>query len=90
MALAVDWMQTSDIHRTKPANGNVITEGNRVLGPHPTQSTINQYFLAASVGHLLVSVALPPGYRNYWQVATLSVSCYWVRHNQAIGISIRW
>lgn len=90
VALLVDWKQTSEIHRVRLPNGASAIESNRILGQHPTQATINQYFMACSVGHLVVSASLPTNLRNYWQAATLSVSCYWIGHNRAIGISIRW
>ena len=96
----IDWRQTSNIHNTfsvantDPLTGHqtfaVYGEGNRVLGKHPKQSTINQYFATTALLHYTVSRTLPKGGRHVWQAATICYTLTVVRDNVSIGVKLGW
>lgn len=80
--LILDWSQTRDIAR-HPGK----YETNVILGRHPSQREVNQYFAAAAVLHLAVSYVLPRPWREVWQVGSIVIStAYVVRNADAISL----
>jgi len=96
----VDWRQTSNIHNTfavsntDPLTGHqtfaVYEEGNKILGKHPKQSSINQYFVTTALLHYTVSRVLPTKGRHTWQAATIVYTLTVVRNNVSVGVKLSW
>lgn len=80
-ALLCDWRQTSDYHKTWNTNDPII-ETNPLLGSHPKQSTINQWCILSSVGHIAITNYLPSKRRSLWQGSTMAIEIMVVSHNQ--------
>ena len=77
---AVDWRQTHFI-ATEPGH----QEANRFLGPHPTNSEINRYFIATALLHVGVAYVLPPKARRVWQYLTIGIEAGTVARNFNFG-----
>jgi len=95
--LVVDWAQTRYLVRhpidPKQADGtyNWRSEGyNRVLGEHPSIGRVNNYFLAATLGHAAISALLPPDWRKAWQYVVIGVEANTVERNHHIGIKMEF
>ena len=82
--LIIDWLQT------KEAVSNGIKENNFILGPHPSQNSIDAFGASVIIGHLVVSKILPIKYRRYWQVFTIGIESKNVNHNYKIGVRINF
>jgi hypothetical protein len=82
-ALLLDHAQTRDIK-----NHPGYQETNPLLGSHPSDTRIRNYFLAAGVAHLAVTHLLPPRHRHHWQGATLAIQAGYVAHNYRIGLRL--
>lgn len=57
----IDWGQTRDIH-----NHQGVIEMNAILGPHPSNRAIDNYFHLVIPIHALISVALPKEVDSEW------------------------
>ena len=93
MANMCDYLTTSDIHRQpkyavfEPAfHYTDPHETNSVLGRHPSQATINQYFAASALLHFGASWVLRGRYRTAWQSVTVVYTASLVNHNVQIGL----
>lgn len=60
LAITGDWMMT----RRNMAIGGY--EMNPILGPHPSAGRVNAFCGAAFVGNLVLGIALPTKWRNYF------------------------
>jgi hypothetical protein len=85
LALAMDWRQTSEIHKLSGKH-----EMNSVLGLHPQQSTINLYFLGAGLAHAEVANMLHGKWRTAWQCTWIAIEVGQVQHNYALGIRLNY
>jgi len=79
----VDWGQTR----------NMIKEGgyheiNPLLGRHPSLDEVDILIPAAIVAHGLISMALPPKYRIYWQAVFIGIEGFTVLSNYNIGLRL--
>lgn len=83
LSLAADWRQTSEIHKFSN-----IHETNSIMGTHPEQSTINQYFLACGLLHGLIADQLHGNWRTAWQCVIFGVEIAQVEKNYKIGLRI--
>ena len=81
--LVVDTMQTHNI-----AHAPTYQEENPILGPHPSNGSVNRYMAACALGHLAVSYLLPERYRPYWQYVTIGIEGGIVAHNLSIGVGV--
>ena len=95
VALLCDWRQTSDFHKPytdeKGKRWEYQKEANPLLGERPKQSTINNWCLLSSVGHVLISHYLPSEYRTVWQGVTFGIELDVVAYNLIGGkINIRF
>ena len=80
----MDWGQTRDTAK----NPNQYSEVNFILGRHPSLTYVDTYFPVAIVAHGLVSMALPPKYRRYWQVIFIGVEGAAVLNNYKVGLKV--
>lgn len=62
-------------------------ETNPLLGRHPSDVRIRNYFALSAVTHLAVAKALPSEYRPYWQGAGIIWQLAYVIRNRRIGLS---
>jgi len=79
----IDWGQTR----------NMVKEGgyheiNPLLGRHPSLDTVDTLIPLSIVAHGLVSMALPPKYRRYWQVLFIGGEIAAVWNNYNVGLRI--
>ena len=81
--LLLDYGQTLDIK-----NHPGMYERNPILGDHPSDARIRNYFLALGAGHLAVTYLLPREYRGYWQYFTIGVQTGYVANNYSIGLRL--
>lgn len=77
----VDYKQTTDIK-----NHPGMYEMNPILGKHPSDSRVRNYFAANLIGHTVITALLPEKYRPVWQWSTITVEVIVVRHNASLGI----
>lgn len=83
--LLVDYNQTLDIK-----NHPGMYETNPILGQHPSDARIRNYFLLAGLGHYAVTKALPSEYRPYWQYGWIALEVLTILHNQQIGLKVNF
>jgi hypothetical protein len=83
--LLLDYSQTRDIK-----NHAGMYEINHILGQHPSDAKIRNYFLAVGVGHYLVTKALPNEYRPYWQWGWIGIELLTIAHNRQIGLQFKF
>ena len=79
----VDWAQTREIARNPD-----FYETNPILGKYPSSTEVDVYFAATTLGHYLVSQALPSDYRKVWQYVWIGVQAGYVTHNYQMGVRI--
>jgi hypothetical protein len=65
-------------------------ETNVVLGPHPTQAAVRNYFLGVAAGSAVLSSVLPSEYRHVLQASEAAIEIVAVGHNRRIGITTRF
>lgn len=86
MALfAIDYAQTKDIK-----NHNGLYETNKLLGLHPSDTKIRNYFLGAAIGHVILVNALPSQYREYVQDGTIGLELVVIGNNKRIGLNVKF
>jgi len=77
---AIDAVQTSEIrHRAEVVEVGPVARA--VMGPEPSASDVGLYFGTMAASHFLISRALPPGWRKYWQAGTIASHGYTVVRN---------
>ena len=86
VATAMDWRQTVYIAH----HPDKYYEMNRILGEHPSEASVNQYFLASVAVKLTVAHILPSKWRKIWLGAMIGSSTALVVHNNSIGIKFEW
>lgn len=87
VAYALDAQMTMRAQRVRNNAGEyVYAEQNALLGEHPDDGRIRDYFTASALLHAGISYALPHKYSRAFQVAALSVSLYAIADNYRIGI----
>jgi hypothetical protein len=77
----LDQAQTKDIKNHPWAH-----ETNPLLGRHPSDRRIRNYFVSASVIHTAIAYKLPPEYRRGFQYTTLALQLAVIAHNKKIGL----
>jgi hypothetical protein len=65
-------------------------EGNPLLGEHPSDARIGNYFVGATLAHVAIAKALPTEYRPYWQGAGILLQLVTVIKNKQIGLSVNF
>lgn len=65
-------------------------EANPLLGKHPSDQRITNYFLGASLAHVLITKALPNEYRPYWLGTSILLQLIVVGKNRQIGGSFNF
>jgi hypothetical protein len=79
---AVDYMQTKDIKNHKWAY-----ETNPIMGKHPSDVRIRNYFISAAVIHTAIAYKLPPEWRKPFQYATIAVQVVTIIKNKRMGLN---
>ena len=64
------------------------SEGNPLLGSHPSKDTVYLACAAAMVAHVAVTHYLPARWRPYWQTAWIAIEAGAVANNVSIGVRI--
>jgi hypothetical protein len=89
-AMAIDYRQTSDIHRTVPGRCPYY-EQNVIMGARPSQAMINRYFLTTTALQIAAVGLLPSGkWRTMAQAFTLGVEVGAIGHNYTIGLKFAY
>ena len=83
-----DWRQTRQIARQ--CGSGEYRELNPVLGPCPSLSRVDNYFLATGLAHYALAYLMPAPQRRYWQTATITLQVAAVGNNAAVGLRIKW
>lgn len=85
-SLFLDFAQTRDIK-----NHGWAHEQNTLLGPHPSDVRIRNYFVGVGVAHYTVSRALPSGWpRRSWQAGWLALEVVQVIKNKKAGFKFKF
>lgn len=79
---AVDAVQTSEI-RDRPDVQEVGPIARTIMGAEPSGTDVALYFGSMAISHYLISRALPPRLRQYWQIGSIGERTYWVYNNCA-------
>lgn len=87
-SIVMDWGQTRDIQRWSA--GNHRHEENPVLGEHPSNNAINNYFISSLVLHALIADQLHGKWRTAWQAAWIGLEVGTVQRNYALGIRLNF
>jgi hypothetical protein len=95
VSMLADWNQTRfTIAAQRPVPGKAgvhYQEQNPILGPHPSATRVDLYFLTMTVAHLSVAHVLPQGrWRTAWQLLGLGVQVGAVTHNASMGVGFRF
>lgn len=83
--LAIDYAQTRDIK-----NYNMAFEHNPLLGDHPSDSKIRNYFIASAIAHVLIADQLSPTYRKYLQNGTIALELVAIGKNKRMGLHLKF
>jgi hypothetical protein len=65
-------------------------ESNLLLGSHPSDAKIRNYFLGLGIAHVAVTKVLPTEYRPYWLGAGIAVQLYTVIKNKRMGLTVNF
>jgi hypothetical protein len=84
-ATVLDWRQTLDIK-----NHSHLYEQNSLMGRHPSNGTVNAYFVTALVLHAIVADQLQGTWRTAWQSAWIGLEVGTVQRNYALGIRLNF
>ncbi len=83
----IDWRQTTYIAKHPHEYG----ESNPFFSTsHPSESEVNWFFASTTIMHPLISMALTPEYRKYWQYFTITFTGLAVANNARLGIKIEF
>jgi hypothetical protein len=80
-----DWGQTRDI-----ATRDDHREANKIMGPEPSLSTVNTYFVSILILNYLAVDYMPAKYRPYFQTISIAIHADAVYHNYSIGVNFRF
>lgn len=67
-----------------------VAETNPLLGEHPSDVRIRNYFVGVGLAHVVIAKALPTEYRPYWIGAGIAVQLYTVLKNRKLGLSVNF
>lgn len=82
---AYDAVQTANIKATPGIEeGNPLTR--HLLGAQPEPDEVYKLFVAYGVAHGLISAALPPQWRKYWQYVSITASGVTIYNNDRMGL----
>ena len=85
-ALVLDAAQTRDIK-----NYSTTWETNPVLGAHPSDNRVRNYFIGTALGHYAVARALPAGWpRQAWQYGWIAVEVVQIVKNKRAGFRMQF
>lgn len=70
-----DWMQTRDISKYN------LKEENRIMGNHPSNTTIDTYFASLLLINMAINYVLPEDYAKLWKIYCIA------DHSNAISIN---
>ena len=76
-AFYADYTQTCQI-----AQSPNLRELNPILGPHPSRTAINRYFITGAALHTAIAYFLPTDARRKWQNGTIAIEIGFIAHNQ--------
>jgi hypothetical protein len=83
----IDWRQTIYIAN----NPDKFSETNPLFSTkHPSVEEVNWHFTSNAIFHPLISLALAPQYRKYWQYITVTVTGAFVLNNARIGVQLQF
>ena len=83
--MLVDAVQTTQIqYHPDSVEGHPLPLA--VLGPNPSTSSTYQYFGSLAVSQFLITMALPAGWRPYYQGAVAIDHLYGIRKNSLAGL----
>ncbi len=80
----IDAVQTSQIRHSPYEEVDPL--GRAVLGAKPSVADTAVYFVSLQMSHYLISRALPPKWRKYWQYATITTGSAYVISNCNLGL----
>jgi hypothetical protein len=80
----IDMLQTRDIAN----NPDKYFEKNPILGEHPSEGDVAKYFVASMLGNYLLSKALPPKLRPYFQNLSIGTQAGMITNNANLGIGL--
>lgn len=84
--LFLDYAQTRDIK-----NHDWAYEKNPLMGRHPSDVRVRNYFIGAAVGHFAVALALPAGWkRTSWQAGWIALEVVQVIRNKKAGFKFSY
>lgn len=83
--LVLDYSQTMDIK-----NHPKLEEKNKMLGQHPSDVKIRNYFLASALTHYVITKLLPSEYRPYWQYGGIIYEGGFIISNHHIGLAFKF
>jgi len=88
-SLTIDFHQTLQIHQQYAA-GRERGESNFLLGTHPSESKIRNYFVASSLIQFAVAHSLSGGARTCFLSGVLGLELVVTQRNKEIGLSYRF
>jgi hypothetical protein len=83
--LFVDMLQT-----VETSKNDKYMEDNKILGTHPTEREVYQYFILATVIVNVVGETIPKKYSNIFYIATSVVQIKAINQNIQVGVKIRF
>ena len=82
---AYDAVQTANIKATPGIEeGNPLTR--HLLGAQPEPDEVYKLFVTYGIAHGLISAALPPNWRKYWQYVSITASGVTIYNNDRMGL----
>ncbi len=85
-AMFLDYGQTKTIK-----NNPYMSEHNPILGRHPSDVAIRNYFLLTTAGHYAIAKSLPAGWpRNAWQYGWIGIEVGMVIKNKRVGATFEF
>jgi hypothetical protein len=89
--LVVDWAQTRWIVKhPDPINGVQHSEGNPLLGSHPSVGRVNNLLAASIIAQAGIAYMLPPEWRRGWQHVWIGIEAGAVFHNHSVGVKLEF
>ncbi len=86
-AMYLDYAQSKDI-KNYP---DVCWEQNPLLGRHPSDSKLKNYFIGAAITHYTIARTLPAGWkRQSWQYGWLALEVAQVVRNKKVGFKFQF
>lgn len=89
--LAIDAGQTRDIGPICQRNeGCQVYERNPLLGKHPSDARIRNYFAGVIAAHIMITHWIPQRHRALWQNATMMLEVGITVQNANLGLRINY